>query len=401
MTQTSPTPGAGETPPPFSLAQGGLCHRLLCRLRLSDENLGLLRRRIVFFTLLCWLPLLLLTTLEGTLLEKGSTINFLQDLEVNARFLVCLPLLLWAERFMHQHMRSVAHEFVECDLVPERALARFHRSVRSAMQWRDTAWPEGVIVAMVYGIGVFVVWNHLLALDTPTWYAKPGAGGLSFTRAGQWYSYLSIPVFQFFLCRWLWRLLIWARFLWQVSRIRLSLVPTHPDRVGGLGFLNITLHAFLPFALAIGTLLAGHLADEVLFQGEALMTFKYGILSMVATMLVVLVGPFLFFGPQLYQARRAGIREYGALAHNYTRNFEAKWLRSGGRMDKPFLGSEDVRSLADLGRSVDVVDGMRLIPVTRESILLVVLSSIAPLAPLLVSAMPTDSLVDRLVGLMF
>ncbi|MBE2262222.1 MAG: hypothetical protein IAE92_05740 [Burkholderiaceae bacterium] len=400
MSQPSTPHGEDNTPQPFSLAQGGPCHRLLCRLRLSDENLGLLRRRIAFFTLLCWLPLLL-TTLEGTLLDKGSTINFLQDLEVNARFLVCLPLLLWAERFMHQHMRSVTHEFVECELVPERALARFHRCVQSVLQWRDSAWPELVIVAAVYGIGVFVVWNHLLALDTPTWYARPGAGGLSFTLAGQWYSYVSIPVFQFFLCRWIWRLLIWARFLWQVSRIRLSLIPTHPDRVGGLGFLNITLHAFLPFALASGALLAGHLADEVLFQGVALMTFRFGILLMLATMLVLLVGPFLFFGQQLYQARRAGIREYGVLAHNYTRNFEAKWLRSGGRLDKPFLGSEDVRSLADLGSSVDVVDGMRLIPVTRESILLVMLSSIAPLAPLLASAIPTDSLIDRLVGLMF
>ena len=54
---------------------------------------------------------------------------------------------------------------------------------------------------------------------------------------------MSLPIFQFLLCRWYFRLFIWARFLWQVSRIDLSLVPTHPDRVGGLGFLSDTVYA--------------------------------------------------------------------------------------------------------------------------------------------------------------
>lgn len=40
-------------------------------------------------------------------------------------------------------------------------------------------------------------------------------------------------MFQFLLCRWYFRIFIWARLLWQVSRIRLNLVPTYPDRVGG------------------------------------------------------------------------------------------------------------------------------------------------------------------------
>jgi hypothetical protein len=37
---------------------------------------------------------------------------------------------------------------------------------------------------------------------------------------------VSLPVFQFLLLRWYFRLVIWARFLWQVSRLKLALVPT-------------------------------------------------------------------------------------------------------------------------------------------------------------------------------
>jgi hypothetical protein len=41
------------------------------------------------------------------------------------------------------------------------------------------------------------------------------------------------------------------RFLRQVSSIELSLVPTHPDRVGGLGFLSNTVYASVPLALTM------------------------------------------------------------------------------------------------------------------------------------------------------
>jgi hypothetical protein len=36
------------------------------------------------------------------------------------------------------------------------------------------------------------------------------------------------------------RFFIWYRFLWQVSKIPLNLIPTHPDRAGGLGFLGLS-----------------------------------------------------------------------------------------------------------------------------------------------------------------
>ncbi len=103
----------------------------------------------------------------------------------------------------------------------------------------------------------------------------------------------------------------------------------------------------------------------------------------------------------MYLARRAGNREYGVLAHNYTRSFEAKWLRSGQHMDEPFLGSEDVRALADLGRSMETVEDMRPLPVTRESMVMVALATLAPIAPLLLAATPTDSLMERLLGVLF
>ena len=48
----------------FSLVLGGPFFQLLRRAHLSDDALKLVRQRIIIISLLAWLPLLLLSTLE-------------------------------------------------------------------------------------------------------------------------------------------------------------------------------------------------------------------------------------------------------------------------------------------------------------------------------------------------
>jgi hypothetical protein len=72
-------------------------------------------------------------------------------------------------------------------------------------------------------------------MDVPTWYGMTVTGKLQPTLAGWWLGCVSLPLVQFILLRWYFRLLIWTRFLWQVSRIDLRLVAIHPDRRRRLG----------------------------------------------------------------------------------------------------------------------------------------------------------------------
>src|SRR5581483_3648461 len=142
-----------------------------------------------------------------------------------------------------------------------------------------------------YGVGILIVWRRYVALATATWYATPAAGGSQLTLAGIWYGYVSLPCFQFLLLRWYFRLFIWTRFLWQVSRIGLRLVPTHPDRVGGLSFLSQAAYALTVLAVAQGAVLAGSLADKIFFLGATLPQFKAEIALLVIILLCVLLGP--------------------------------------------------------------------------------------------------------------
>jgi hypothetical protein len=389
-------------PPDFSLVLGGPLYQLLRRTRLADDALMLQRRRIVVISLLAWLPLLLLAAAGGRLVGGGVAVPFLLDVDVHVKFLVVIPLLVAAELVVHQRMRTVARTFRDRHLVPDDAVARLDAAVDSAYRLRNSVLAEVLLIAFVYAVGIAFVWRHYGSIDAATWYATPVAGGgSSLTLAGAWYGYVSLPLFQFLLMRWYFRVFIWARLLWQVSRIELNLVPTHPDRVGGLGFLANTVYAFIPVLLAHGALLAGQLANQIFHLGASLVQFRLEILLLVIFLVALVVGPLLVFAPQLSRAKRAGLREYGTLAQRYVRDFDAKWVHGDGRSDEQLLGSGDVQSLADLGNSFAVIQDMRIVPVTKQAMFQLGVATVAPIVPLVLTMMPLDELLKRLFGILF
>ena len=385
----------------FSLVLGGPLFQLLRRSHLAGDALELLRQRILLITLLAWLPLLVLSLIEGEALGGRAAVPFLLDIEVHVRFLIALPLLIIAELIVHQRMRFVVRQFLERNLIPQSALPRFERAIASAFRLRNSLLAEVLLIAFVYAVGILLIWRHYVALSTDTWYAVPTAEGLKLSMTGAWYGYVSLPIYQFLLVRWYYRMFIWSRFLWHVSRIELSIVPTHPDRVGGLGFLANTVYAFMPLAVAHGAMLAGPIANRIFYLGAALPDWKVEIGVLVVFLVCLVLGPLLVFAPQLAQAKRTGNREYGTLAERYVREFDAKWLRGGAPADEPLVGSADIQSLADLANSFEVVRTMQIAPITRDSLLRLVAATLAPIVPLALTMMPFEELLRKLLGVLF
>jgi len=388
-------------PQDFSLVLGGPLFQLLRRSHLSGDALELIRQRILVISLLAWLPLLVLSALEGQALAGRAAVPFLLDVEVHVRFLIALPLLIVAELVVHQRMRLIVPQFLERNLIPKSALPRFDAAIKSALRLRNSLVAEVLLIAFVYFVGILLIWRHYVALSTATWYAVPTAEGLKLSVTGFWYGYVSLPLYQFLLVRWYYRIFIWTRFLWQVSRINLSLIPTHPDRVGGLGFLANTVYPFMPLAVAHGVMLAGPITNRIFYLGAALTEFKAEIVVVVAFLLLLVLGPLLLFSPQLAQAKRTGNREYGALAARYVREFDAKWVRGEAPADEPLVGSGDIQSLADLANSFEVVRTMRLAPITRDALLRLVAATLIPIVPLMLTMMPLEELLRKLLGILF
>ena len=385
----------------FSLILGGPLFQLLCRAHLSDNALHLARKRILVISLVTWLPLLLLSAMEGNLLPGKLPVPFLLDAEVHIRFLLALPLFIAAELLVHQRMRTVVQQFLERQLIPESAMAQFDAAIAAAMKLRNSVSAEVGLIAFVYAFGVLFIWPHYMALDAATWYATPTPDGASFSIAGTWFKFVSIPFFQFILIRWYFRIFIWMRFLWHVSRIDLKLIPTHPDNTGGLGFVSGIVFAFVPLLMAHGALVAGNLANRIFHLDEQLLDFKGPVALVIVALLCLVAGPLLVFTPQLARAKRTGLREYGALAQRYVREFDTKWLRGGAGPDEPLLGSADLQSLADQGTSFAIIRDMKTVPISRDAVLQLIAAVLAPIVPLGLTIMPLEDLVKQLLGIVF
>ena len=387
--------------PDFSLILGGPLFQLLRRAHLSGDAADLVSRRMIALALITWLPLLALSIAEGHAWGDSVKVPFLFDVDVHARFLLALPLLIVAELVVHQRMRVVVGTFVKRGLLPDEGRKRFDAAIAAAMRLRNSVLAEVLLIAIVYGLGVLFIWRKHAAMDLPTWYGTAVTGKLQPTLAGWWLGCVSLPLVQFILLRWYFRLLIWTRFLWQVSRIDLRLVAIHPDRAGGLGFLSVVAYAFAPLLAGQGVLLAGVMANKIFYAGAKLTDFKLELLAMVIMMLFFVLGPLLVFIPRLVRTKRVGLAEYGGLAQRYVREFDHKWLRGGAPADEPLVGSGDIQSLADLGNSFEIVKGMKPVPFGKDTLLQLAVISLAPVAPLVLTMIPLGELLDRFLHVVF
>src|SRR5262249_32208958 len=160
-----------------------------------------------------------------------TRLSFFHDVEVHVRFLIALPLLIGAEVLVHLRIRALVARFVDWRSVLPQNLLPFPPAVPSALKVPNFLPLAVGLILFVHTLGLWV-WHSRISIDVPTWYALPG-GRWQLTPAGVWYVFISIPILQFILLRWYVRFFIWYRFLWQVSKIDLNLIPTHPDRAAG------------------------------------------------------------------------------------------------------------------------------------------------------------------------
>jgi hypothetical protein len=88
------------------------------------------------------------------------------------------------------------------------------------------------------------------------------------------------------------------------------------------------------------------------------------------------------------------------LASSYVTNFDQKWLRRKVN-DEQLLGTGDIQSLADLGNSFAVVREMRAVPFVTDDVVQLLVVTVAPLLPLLLTIMPLDQLVTQAIKVIF
>src|SRR5689334_22943074 len=213
----APAAGVGAMPSDFSMVLGGPLYQLLLRLHVIRPPLGLLGRRVIFISLVTWLPLLTLAIISGRA-WGGVKVPFLYDIDAHVRFLVSVPLLVLAEWLVHIRFRPIVLQVLERNIITADEQPRFDRIIESSMRLRNSVVAEIILVLLVFTVGPHI-WRNQAAIHSSTWYADVQDSAMHLVLPGYYYVYVALPIFQFILFRWYFRLLIWYRFLWKVSRL--------------------------------------------------------------------------------------------------------------------------------------------------------------------------------------
>jgi hypothetical protein len=338
-----------------------------------------------------WIVLLALALLEGL----GHVLFSIEAISAHVRLLVTIPLLFVCEAFIDPRFTAFVRGIVRSQVVPPIALPALRSEIARVARWKDAWLPEAVFLLATVLLGLALrnenVFDYLSGI---TGGSNPGA--VSNTAwTSQWYWLVCTTVFRFLLLRWLWRLSLWSFFLWRVSRLGLRLIPIHPDRAGGLGFLQVVHTEFIPLVLAISAAQSASLARHI---ASGRMTFD-SIYSFVAVTLLVdaalFLGPMLVFSRQLWKCQVKGLSDYSKFAERYVSEFDGKWLGANPAAGEPLLGTADIQSLADLSNSVGIVRDMRIVPVSPSLLIYLAVAALLPLLPLLVLKYPIADLLAK------
>jgi hypothetical protein len=363
----------------FDLISRGPSHRLGLRFGLGHpERPGRLRKVLVLM-LVTYVPLIILSLAAGHAWGGTVQVPLFHDPVVSSRFLFVVPLLALADLVVSRSLGVQAQYFLDSGTVPERMWPRFESAMAEAMGRRDSTVAEGLMLILALGLALIARLFLRLSAGESTW-ERPGE---TMSLAGWWHALVSLPILLFFLFRWLWVFLIWSGFLYRVSRLGLELTPTHPDRVGGLGFLGWGQACFAPVVMAISAVLSGGFAYEIVHRGSSLNDLKYHVIVFVVLALVIVHFPLIVFADRLARCRFRGLLDFGILSGAHDRAFDEKWLKPQGTERKSLLGSPDVASVADVAIIYKHVEEMQLIPFDKKAVIVLLVAILIPMIPLL------------------
>jgi hypothetical protein len=383
--------------PELSLMEGGPGDALMKRLRLIRPELGeASARTAIILAAITWIPLLAFSFVEGLALG-GAKIPFLYDIAAHARFLVAVPILVLAEIPIGRRLRGVAKHFLDAGLVREDERQRFANAVVDTVRYHDWHVAELALLALSY-ITSYTAISKTSLHSGNMWYESSGTLGLS--PVGYYYALVALPIFQFLVYRWGYRMVVWTRFLWHISKLDLLLTPTHPDGAGGLGFLGKGSIPFGAILFALSSVVSAAIATRILFGGATLEEFELTYAAFILLALVVFAGPLILFAPKLLRIKQTGLLEYGTLASRYTQQFGRKWVDSTNPAGEPLLGTADIQSLADLGNSYEVVSKMRAVPIELSDFIAMALPGVIPALPLAATVMPVGEILKGILRLL-
>ncbi|NLT68729.1 MAG: hypothetical protein GXX84_19220 [Acidobacteria bacterium] len=352
---------------------------------------GRLEFRLDLVLLVTWMLPALLSAMQG----DSAARSFLSDSALHARSLVAVPILILGEYFSLPLLREISGRFRSLVSEDERGL--FEAYLDPVRSFR---LPVAVVIASIVCayLVVLILLRYLPLSSISGWQRGYGDGFRLFSPGGWWNVLVNVPLVLSLVFMWIWRLFLWSRFLWQISRLRLQLIASHPDGMAGLRFLGYSPAALLPLSVALSAILAGMIADRVLLFGEPVMSYQHLLYTFAAVVIVLYYGPAIILTGKLFNVRRRGVVAYSRLANRVGRSFEEKWMKDS---DASALEVPDFSATADLYHVVEQVYRMRVVPIDMKSLGIFITVTLIPFLPVILLQVPLKTIVQKIAALSF
>jgi hypothetical protein len=359
---------------------------------LTKLGVGFAGGRTKFLCLLyavaTWGVMAVLAIAQGVFVNSSLTIPFLFDISEACRWLIVGPLLIAAEPIIEPWLKNVVHQFRE--LTPSDEHAMFDKHVADTRKLRDLWYVEALIILFA------LVRPHFDASiafmnEVPSWQLVANQA----SYAELYCNFVAKPLMGCLWLRWLWKYVVWSLLLCRIAALQLRLVPTHPDDMAGLGFVGVGQAKFSILVMALSVLVAAGDANRIIFTHASFLSIRWIIVAVLVLALVIFMTPLLAFTPKLIECKRRGLFEYGRLAQEYVNAFDEKWIERRHECKEELLGHNDVSVLGDLENAYNIVQRMKIFLIDRSLLTTFTLSCLLPFAPLALTLISFEDLLDR------
>lgn len=386
-----------SSPEYFSISEGGLVHSALVKMHLHKNQ----RKLILVFLCITWLPLVIITGIEGTL-YSGVQLPFLKDIAMQMRLLIALPFLLFIRLIIDGKVIGLEKYFFNTLMNDHEQRLTLVKIIKRTRKLANSILAEIILLLIVIATTMSLVRTGIfsgLQSGTESWMST-GTGNHTLSVAGKWVVFISIPVFQFFLLRWVWRYIVWVLHLSSISRSRLNLEPTHPDRAGGLGIIIHTQKYFSLIFVASSIVISGEMCAQLIRHPDSFTSIRGEVIGLIITCLFLLFLPMIFFTGKLIKTKQEGLLNLSNLGASMSSKFEEEWINDSTikkKVSDSLVSTSTIQDFSSVYRSLEEV---RPLPITFKDIISMASILFIPYVPLLFIRFSLGELVQKLFGLL-
>ena len=387
-----------QNPEDFSLSAGGPFHNVLVRMRLQHKQ-GKLAIICLFIT---WVPLVIISAIEGTL-YNGTNLPFIKDVAMHMRVLVALSMLIVIKVIIDTNVVAVTKYISDALMTPDERHEILTPVLRRAKQLTSSAITEIILLLTVIIVTVSMVKGEAyssLGDGSTSWMISTNPVDPGLSVAGYWAVLISIPMFQFFLFRWLWRYFVWILVLFRLSRAPLNLLPTHADGSGGLGIVMLAQRSFNLIFVAGSVVISGQFIAEIIAQPDTFNAIRNKVIGYVVISIFMIFIPLLFFTGKLFRTKNEGLLRMSILGATLSQKFENEWLNDipiEKRIDDQHV---DPSMLYDYFGLYEGLQKLHTVPITLREILGMAIALTIPFIPILFIHFSVAELLQKIAGLL-